>query len=831
MATGRFIHTHLRTLAGQRATTDSVVIDVRSADEVVIDLTVSDPLVLGGPVPRPAHALIAGHLVASEEVIAGLRSVGLAATVVEGSVEALAVIAGDTPDVIIVGALRDDRLSNLEFIDKVRSGPWHNLPIMVVGTADGGAVGALRAGADDYLPPDVVADELVARVQAKLGRPPWLHSGAAITRVALAEHRLMEEAEQELRRAELVRRPAVLAAIDVAESDRLRARLGSQAVHEIAAAFGQLLSYDALPLEVHSARQGGGFLLLMPETDPATAAQRLRLLARRVSDARLDISGEQVRLTPVIGFASFDRSLSATALRERAVVALGEAASHLDLLPVAWTPALDISVEASAKAGDRLLALSIRLGGPLQVAFSVALLLALPFTVYVGAWQFGFDLTTITYPLVAVALAFTAASLWMEGLKAVVPVDAPAEPASPYPAASAIVAAYLPNETATIMDTLGTMLAEDYPGGLQVILAYNSPRPLPIEAELAELAERDSRLTLLKVEASTSKAQNVNAALAHASGEFVGIFDADHHPAPGSFARAWRWLSNGHDIVQGHCVVRNGEASWVARLIAVEFETIYAVSHPGRARLHGFGIFGGSNGYWRRDALRQIRMQRSMLTEDIDSSMRSLREGFKIVSDPALLSSELAPTTISALWNQRMRWAQGWTQTAKRHLGPALRSEALTFRQKAGASFLLGWTQVMPWITIQTLPMIGFVAWRDHGLGRVDLFIPLFVLMTAFTLTAGAAQTAFAYALGDERIRLHRRWFFVYAIAATVWFGEFKNVIVRVAQLKELVGEHQWRVTPRSVPEPTVDGGAPASPTYDLVAAGRPAESSGADAE
>ena len=39
------------------------------------------------------------------------------------------------------------------------------------------------------------------------------------------------------------------------------------------------------------------------------------------------------------------------------------------------------------------------------------------------------------------------------------------------------------------------------------------------------------------------------------------------------------------------------------RLIAAEFEAMYAVSHPGRARLHGFGIFGGSNGYWRRDVL------------------------------------------------------------------------------------------------------------------------------------------------------------------------------------------------------------------------------------
>ena len=301
---------------------------------------------------------------------------------------------------------------------------------------------------------------------------------------------------------------------------------------------------------------------------------------------------------------------------------------------------------------------------------------------------------------------------------------------------------------------------------------------------------------------STSKAQNVNAALAHVRGDFVGVFDADHHPAPGSFSRAWRWLSQGHHIVQGHCVVRNGEASWVARLVAVEFETIYAVSHPGRARLHGFGIFGGSNGYWRTESLRQIRMQGSMLTEDIDSSMRSLLDGFSIVSDPGLISTELAPTRISALWNQRMRWAQGWTQTAKRHLRPALRSKQLTLRQRIGAAFLLGWTQVVPWVTIQVVPIFAFVAWRDGGFGRLDWLVPIFVLLTIFTFTVGPAQAVFGYVLGDERIRRHKWWFVAYAINSMIWYGELKNLISRVAQLKEITGERQWRVTPRAPQTP-----------------------------
>ena len=95
--------------------------------------------------------------------------------------------------------------------------------------------------------------------------------------------------------------------------------------------------------------------------------------------------------------------------------------------------------------------------------------------------------------------------------------------------------------------------------------------------------------------------------------------------------------------------MRNGGETWSSRLVAVEFEQIYGVAHPGRAQMHGFGIFGGTNGYWRTDVLREITFDRSMLTEDVDSGMRALRAGYRVVSDPQLVSYELATTTFLSL--------------------------------------------------------------------------------------------------------------------------------------------------------------------------------------
>ena len=50
---------------------------------------------------------------------------------------------------------------------------------------------------------------------------------------------------------------------------------------------------------------------------------------------------------------------------------------------------------------------------------------------------------------------------------------------------------------------------------------------------------------------------------------------------------------------------------------------------------------------------------------------------------------------------------------------------------------------------------------------------------------------------GAPEIKRHKRWFALYLVVSTLFFTEFKNVIARVAQIKELVGERHWKVTPR----------------------------------
>jgi cellulose synthase/poly-beta-1,6-N-acetylglucosamine synthase-like glycosyltransferase len=445
-----------------------------------------------------------------------------------------------------------------------------------------------------------------------------------------------------------------------------------------------------------------------------------------------------------------------------------------------------------------------------QVVWATLGCLVVPFLALVALYAVGLDISTPVYWTLVAALGITALTIWAECSHAVDPPRLPPEPDRPAPRATAVIPAYLPNEADTIVETMQTFLAQEYAGGLQIVLAYNTPIALDVEDELAELAGRHRDLTVLNVSDSTSKAQNVNAALRVAEGEFVGIFDADHHPMAGAFDRAWRWIADGADVVQGHCVIRNGDDSALAKLIAVEFEQIYAVAHPGRTRLFGFGIFGGSNGYWRTSALERIRLRGSFLTEDIESSMRVLDAGGRIVNDPGLVSRELAPDTVGALWNQRMRWAQGWFQVSLQHLWPIVRSPGLTLRQRIGVVYLLGWREVYPWIALTAWPLIAFFAWRDGG---VDMTSPIFLLLTLFVTASGPLQTIAAWRLATPELRRHPGWFVGAAFANVFFYTELKNIVNRVAQLKQLRGEHRWVVTPRSA------GSSTATTTTEEVAA------------
>ena len=740
-------------------------------------------------------------------VSAILKREGFEITLASSAADALKYLETATPDVILSDVMMPD-MDGLTFLKILRSQPaTSNIPVILL-TALGqteDVVAGLSLGADDYIRKPFTAPELIARIRGKIIRPPI--SSELIMRDVrtglLKPNLFWGLIGKERFRAMSNGSEGFLAYMSMSELQILRDRMGMGVEAEIWRQTARILEAELRPSDAIGWGQEGSLGLLLPDTSEITAHNILSSFAGKIISHTFVIGDEHLRLTPSFGYSNFLSPQTAEELNDQALTALDVAARNLDLQPSRYDRKMG-SVAERKKHGEHssfrqwLARVQNTLTLPWQILLTIIIGVVLPYFIYAWLDSIGHDVTSLAYMIITSALVITASLIWLEGFLAMNAAEPPSQPKTPYPPASAIIAAYLPNEAPTILETVEAFLRIEYSAPLQIILAYNTPYDLPVEKTLGEIAQHEPRLILYRVPHSRSKAQNVNQALTIAQGEFVGIFDADHHPEPDSFNRAWRWLSHGTDVVQGHCVVRNGSTSWVSRLIAVEFEAIYAVSHPGRSILHNFGIFGGSNGYWKTDLLRKTRMHGFMLTEDIDSSIRIMTNGAKIKSDPKLISRELAPTSLPALWNQRLRWAQGWNQVSIKHLKKALLSKNLSLRQKIGALWLLGWREIYPWISLQMFPIIFFWIVKYGGVEKINWLIPIFVMTTAFTLSVAPGQAYFAYKLSDPEIRKHKGWFVFYLIVAAVFYTEFKNIIARVAQIKELFKERHWKVTPRT---------------------------------
>lgn len=618
-----------------------------------------------------------------------------------------------------------------------------------------------------------------------------------------ARRRLLEELDAEcaLQQPKGNGKADWVAIVRLAEWEELRNRVGHLGCGALLNAIAAIIEHEIPHRDQTILTYDGEIVLIIHDRSEAQLGRLFAALSRKIVNQHFAAGEEPVRVTPAVGFSAFGGPISSRMGLKCARIALEHSLSHFDLRPTAFSNIL--------KGGPSpwqawLLRLGIRrsLRFAMELLAALMIALVLPFVIYIVLPDpLAMQLSRTMFVITVIVLVLTSTLINIEGILSMRPGKPPDEPQEPYPPATAIVAAYLPNEAATVDATIEWLLALDsidYPAPLQVILAYNTPYDLPIEKTLRDIGRRHANFVPLRVDGSTSKAQNINAALSLATGEFTAIFDADHRPAPDSFRRAWHALSSGADAVQGHCVIRNGPTNWLTRLVAVDFEQIYASAHPGSARLRGYAIFGGSNGYWRTSVLRAVRMRSTMLTEDIDSSMRAVCEGCKIVSDPGMISTELAPVNVRSLTHQRLRWAQGWFQVTLRHTWPLLKSPHLKLGQKIGALYMLPWRDMFPWMSLQIFPILAFWIVRAGSIDRIEWTVPILLMATVYVLSTGPLQILIAYINSAPQIRSHPGWFALHFFLANL-YAEFLTMLSRVGHLRQLMGEREWRITPRSV--------------------------------
>lgn len=376
-----------------------------------------------------------------------------------------------------------------------------------------------------------------------------------------------------------------------------------------------------------------------------------------------------------------------------------------------------------------------------------------------------------------------------------------------------IIPMYLHNEIDIIDETLDAFSCLDTGcGSIKVYCVYNT-RPYTYPDTYSD-AHPDARqfenkwngrtkgnvhFLTIRNPTGKSKADNLNFALdltADSPFDYIGIFDADHHPQKDCILNAIRYFSTYPecDVVQGQCAVRNYNSSVLSGIIGVEFVEKYSVGHMGRYGAFGLGLFGGSNGLWRDHVLRQTRMN-SVLTEDIDASVRATLFGAKSIHyNNDMLSTELAPEKLSVLYHQRMRWAAGWFEVSCAYALCIFTCRNLPFLKRIGLLLILVWRNVFVYLLWH--PFCLLVAEQVKQNGQHGQMVPVHAKIAFFVVLAftGVLRIVCVYIQAPQHLR--GRYFVVYSI---VYLGYtiFLNSIQVAAHFRHFMGNNEWVVTRR----------------------------------
>ncbi|MDD2767776.1 MAG: poly-beta-1,6-N-acetyl-D-glucosamine synthase [Methylococcus sp.] len=239
-----------------------------------------------------------------------------------------------------------------------------------------------------------------------------------------------------------------------------------------------------------------------------------------------------------------------------------------------------------------------------------------------------------------------------------------------YPGVSFLVPCY--NEAGNIRETVEYLLQQSYP--TYEIIAINDGSPDNTLDILRQLAERHERLRVVNLATNQGKAMALRTGALLSQHEYLICIDGDALLAPEAARWMLRHFLTGPRVgaVTGNPRIRT-RSTLLGKIQVGEFSAIVGLIKRAQ-RLYG-RIFtvSGVIAAFRKTALHEVGYwSNDMITEDIDISWKLQLAGWDIRFEHNALCWVLMPETLSGLWKQRRRWAQGGVEVLMRYFRPVL---------------------------------------------------------------------------------------------------------------------------------------------------------------
>ena len=261
--------------------------------------------------------------------------------------------------------------------------------------------------------------------------------------------------------------------------------------------------------------------------------------------------------------------------------------------------------------------------------------------------------------------------------------------------------------------------------------------------EVRRLAEDFGCGYFARTDRSHAKAGNLNNALSQTTGEFIVTLDADHVATPELIEDTIGFFADPEvAIVQGTQDFYNLDSfqhlvNWKTRAGWQQQELFFSVIQPGKDR-HNATFYCGSPAVIRRSALEEIGgFPTGTVTEDMHTSLRMQKKGWRVLYYNRTLARGLAPQTFTGFATQWQRWGQGAMQVLRTE--KIFGSRELNWRQKLSylSSFYFYWMSYVKLFFVLT-PIVsllfGVFALTTDPESYASYFLPYFCLNLACSI-------------------------------------------------------------------------------------------------
>jgi poly-beta-1,6-N-acetyl-D-glucosamine synthase len=235
-----------------------------------------------------------------------------------------------------------------------------------------------------------------------------------------------------------------------------------------------------------------------------------------------------------------------------------------------------------------------------------------------------------------------------------------------WPMISILVPCY--NEEDTVEETVKNLAGLSYPKK-EIILINDGSKDRTAEI-IEELSSKYTNVRVIQLRQNRGKANALQVGLFASRAEYLVCVDSDallEDTAPYYMVR--QFFINGERVgaVTGNPCIRNRN-SLLSRMQLVEYASIIGAIKRTQRLLGKVMTVSGVVVTFRKKALVDVGLwDRDMITEDIAVSWKLQKRFWDVRYEPRALCWMLVPETLSGIWKQRVRWAQGGQEVVIRH--------------------------------------------------------------------------------------------------------------------------------------------------------------------